>query len=267
MRSGFAPQPYYTIRPVLTIPMDQGEPCYWTRSSFHRKMVPAHPPRSRPHPSSPAHPEYSTRPVSKRDVFLVMVAALEPLASAGRLRSGMPHHDAKAVAALVHGLVGEFIDEGLGNTSRARSLEFRRRSDDPAGTEHPIPRHHQGIAEETPTTGAESESPPACRPGGSRTSFTPLSSHDFRRSLQPPPPPLSHGPGGTRTHDHSVKSRVLYQLSYQPQARNINRSAPHLNRRRGLPAGALVRLLPVRGVEPGTRERRCRRSASRAGAS
>jgi AcrR family transcriptional regulator len=50
----------------------------------------------------------------KLDVFLVMVAALEPLASAGRLRSGMPHHDAKAVAALVHGLVGEFIDEGLG---------------------------------------------------------------------------------------------------------------------------------------------------------
>jgi hypothetical protein len=181
MRSGFAPQPYYTIRPVLTIPMDQGEPCYWTRSSFHRKMVPAHPPRSRPHPSSPAHPEYSTRPVSKRDVFLVMVAALEPLASAGRLRSGMPHHDAKAVAALVHGLVGEFIDEGLGNTSRARSLEFRRRSDDPAGTEHPIPRHHQGIAEETPTTGAESESPPACRPGGSSASITPLSSHDFRQ--------------------------------------------------------------------------------------
>ena len=28
---------------------------------------------------------------------------------------------------------------------------------------------------------------------------------------------IDGGPGGTRTHDHKIKSPVLYQLSYRPE--------------------------------------------------
>jgi AcrR family transcriptional regulator len=50
----------------------------------------------------------------KQRAYQALVLPLEELEAEGALRRGSPWHFGLAVAALAHGLVGEFIDEGLG---------------------------------------------------------------------------------------------------------------------------------------------------------
>lgn len=50
----------------------------------------------------------------KGEAFAALVRPLADAQSGGRLKAGDPQEFGLAVAAMVHGLVGEFIDEGLG---------------------------------------------------------------------------------------------------------------------------------------------------------
>jgi AcrR family transcriptional regulator len=64
-----------------------------------------------PHSSSEA---YSRLAAVKMTAFEALVGAITEAQTAGVLREGDPEDFGLALAAMLHGLVGEFVDEGLG---------------------------------------------------------------------------------------------------------------------------------------------------------
>lgn len=63
---------------------------------------------------APGHETFSALHEVKARAYRVITAPLVDLSEEERLRAGDPWDFGLAVAALAHGLVGEFIDEGLG---------------------------------------------------------------------------------------------------------------------------------------------------------
>ena len=99
------------------------------RAMFHARLADSlENPDDSTLPAARAPETFLTLRMLKVEAYELLVAPLFALESKGSLRAGNPREFGLAVAALAHGLVGEFIDEGLeGRASRLQPWSKPRR--------------------------------------------------------------------------------------------------------------------------------------------